>query len=847
MKRWARSALLKAVILFGVLTGSLQPLCAEQVSADQQKQLSDVTEALAAKDLRISEILKQIGFPPSQAPPTWAKWTQWPDVHILETAYRAAEAAKPQAGGDEMLKQVVRLIAVHNPSIRYEPSLALMFRDDPIDTPIRHQAQTMEFVVPAGQSEKAQPLPPRIRSIILTIAKYAESTSRAFLLSACFGLSENEAYSVLRTSQTDHAAFEAAIALKKPPPSAVKKISNCIEIIHRDNPAIAFEPDIEKFKAAELQVIEKEVTAQDEQTADDYRKALLPMVGGAALLPGTAPAPSPPRGTGSASAQALSDSYTAFRNSRYPGASGSASGTGGPGGGPGGSPGGGHGGGWTHGRMVSREIGFGGVIFGNDIASTLPSVIHVSWVSGFKAASLTSPSVVEEWGRFAFQFKDNSVLFSKVIRADSALAAKLLAFDHKQGVGAGYGLVGLLGQFPVETLDGTGALHISGFGFSYVVHPDLVATRLARALMMLDMYPLLLEQSSKLQHQIDDAGARYRQKLDAVFAKKLGWYKFSDVKLEVVKSTGGIITVQRAKSDYPSASAETLKKAFITLHAFDGSKPQSEAAVPIYELMPTLIERTDPFARANEFAEAFALLRWVSSRDGSWTGEIPRNPPLGSVSAMSFGKDGTVSYASSELAFVHPFINGLQDRALEIAKASGNEKLEQRTEEIRAQLLKFSTSRYELKIVGTVEDVIEANLAPEELRIQFPEPGKRLAEKKRTGLVSVGAEKPTLAPPMARRPNLSTEKIPGVSERVSLELRLLATSTKLVESISDFSGVFPPELAAKIDQVRLDVQSGRLSSSDGVKGLIEATRTAIPGFERWLTLELALVQSIVLL
>ena len=315
--------------------------------------------------------------------------------------------------------------------------------------------------------------------------------------------------------------------------------------------------------------------------------------------------------------------------------------------------------------MTGRVFGFGGVVFGNEIFEdgTIGIPSSISWVPSNDRPSPVTPSLVEHWGRFQFTLKSGQTIFSRLLRADSAVAATRILFGTQYVSGSGLGLVGFTSRFSNGTVR-NGSLDTSEMGYSFVVHPAVVDTRLGRALMVLDTLPMA-EVRDNLIRQAESSGvpADEISRLKIVLTSDLGQYKFTDVKLIVTRIAGGPITVERRFEGWfrfieplqkffeSKSAAATRSKAFITLLSFDGQKPRAEAATPIYSIIPMLTEISDPFSRANEFSEAFALLRWGKERGAAFAGPMPPVAGLAAVTAVVIGSDGRVTYGSSQAAF----------------------------------------------------------------------------------------------------------------------------------------------------------------------------------------------------
>jgi hypothetical protein len=626
------SLLVSATYLMAQTTG--------EIPSNAKMFLQTLSAEFDSQDTQIRLILGQLGFPPRPTPTTWSGWERWPAIRMLETGYVAAEAVTAQKGGDIFLNKVIRLLAAqHIEAIRYTPEFSHIF-PEPSDAAIVETPSAMAFAVPKT-AQTNQRLPPEARAKIRIIARYVGGMPPVWTFGRCCNLNEDEVYDVMRTSESHEKAVEKVILLKAPPPTPQEKIAKLLETVHSTNDAIAFEPGLEDdfsghttyhatpstVAEADLGVAETRlgdaVQALVNPTVSSNRTVVPPAIAPQAGRPGAPPTSSgpnvPPGGPGprgpeggsvvsggppgrspsgggagqTASPKFAESSYRAFEQSRYPGR-----------------------GGWSFSRMTGRVFGFGGVIFGNEVSqdSGLSDPVRISWVPAKDAAASTSRLTVEHWGQFAFVLKSGDVVFSRLIRADTAVAAKRILFDAPYNPEVGLGIVGFTNRFVTGTLK-SGTLESGEIGYSFVVHPSVADTRLGRALMVLDTLPMP-DVREHLLAQAKSSGAppEELQKLKEVLESKLGQYKFVDVKLVISRTAGGPIIVERKFDGWfkfleSAANATTRARAFITLISFDGEKPREEQATPVYSIIPMLTAVSDSFSRANEFAEVFALMR----------------------------------------------------------------------------------------------------------------------------------------------------------------------------------------------------------------------------------------------
>jgi hypothetical protein len=821
--------LVAALFCFVVFSGAVVAQSG-QLSPEVKNQLDKLSEVIAGSDIQVPRVLEQLGFPPSSTSENWRQWKRWPDVRMLETAYVSAEAGKT-GSGDALLRKVARLVATQNEAIRHEPALSSIF-SEPIGTPIKETVEPMIFGVPNAEQLKTR-VPENIRTIIKTVTRYTERTSRVWLFGRCCNLSEDETYEVLRTYPDEHSAFEAAVALKAPPPTPDQKVEKLIATIHTDNPAIALEPELQGvLRSSETVMHEKDLTVAANQVAGDVQNLLLPMLGnnpssGTGMLLPSSPPGSP---GGGPAGRMLGENYNIFKSTRYPG------------GGPG----------WSHSRMITRAIGFGGVIFGNTVSPPAKSSdpVQVYWLTSPDAPSATAKNVVESWGRLVFAFKDGTIARSRLIRADTTLAAKALALDHAQASAGGYGLVGFLRSFDAKKLTDEDKIVSFASGFSYVVHPDVAATRVGRSMILLDTLPMIPE---ILRKQVSDSGAvpAINKQLESILDGHLGQYKYTDVKLEILRTDDGLLSVQRSSAD-GTWDANTRTQAFITLLAFDGDTPRQESSVPTYPLIPVLTAVSDPFARANEFAEVFALLRWANGRGAKWSGTAPPPSNLKPVSAVVVEQNGAFTFGNSEGAFNQALVTEVQDRALKIAGSNNNSALTAKTEDLRARFTKVVAMRTALDIAGSASEIAAAAFSTDnDLAKQYPE-----AAKNALNASSFRNDDKTFLSKLQSidwidaHTDLMEKAVPGTKARGELATRLENEQKSLSDTLGDSEVLFSELTNKKFDGTRDKLISDVLTAKDvkhmfeAQKKLSDAEEKMLPGFSRWFALESALARAL---
>jgi hypothetical protein len=808
----------------------------------ERARVGGLADALNAQNSIVRLILTQLGFPPQNAPETWRRWQGWPNVRMLEAAYVSAEAARP-GGGQILLAKVARLVAAnHSEAIRDEPSLETFF-PEPKGTPIAESVERLPFAVPSPAEIKS-PLPLQARNIIKICTRYTEDVYRPWLFARCCNLTEDQSYDIMRDSPDDPAAFEAAILLKNPPPSNDEKISRMIEAVHADNPTIEYEPALaERFHPAVLKLHEVELRAADDQVSKGIQGFITPILTAGTKTSPAPPAPGPgveiPGPVGSAAGfgtprrEVTESTYRVFESSRYPTTGG---------------------GGWSFRRMAGRVFGFGGVIFGNEVTAPpdISSPVEVRWLRAPDGSAPTSPDVQEAWGRLIFKLKDGSTVFSHLVRADTAVAARAIAFSRSQTKSdVGFGLIGYLRGFQYAKLSKSGTLDVIGTGFSYVVHPDVAATRLGRSMMLLDTLPMI---SDSFITQVADSGVSATEvaQLRSIMSADLGQYKFTDVGLQVHRIGDGEIGVSRM-SDGTNANGFLRDHAYITLLSFKGDNARPEAAFPFYALVPTLIRVSDPFARANEFAEIFALLRWAQGHGAVWSGDVPSAPDLPVSTAVAVGNDRSFTFGPSAEAFAQALITEVGTRASALASQSKNNELIDTTTKVQRELEDLVSSIGALSIAGSASEFLGATFsANATLTQKYPEISAKalLASSFRQGSIKTAVKEIRAEDWINAHIDALEIVVPGVKARKQLadHINLVAASLEddLGNPIYLFNKITKNAYKAEFVKAEKSLAESQTETeknriADEVSYIIEE---AVPGYTDWFNIETSLYNII---
>ncbi len=178
---------------------------AVSLTPEQSKAVSTLSNYLTKQVDVADKLLSKYDYKPPVATDIWR---QYPAIKKIETAYLAAEAAEPNAGGSKLLALLSRDLAQQYEPIHTEPSLRqyLDLEASPAD---------IRFASPKTTASPIK-MKPELRQAIGKIADYCgrggQLGSPQLVLQEYFGLKEELAYQVLNESATHTEAFQRALS-----------------------------------------------------------------------------------------------------------------------------------------------------------------------------------------------------------------------------------------------------------------------------------------------------------------------------------------------------------------------------------------------------------------------------------------------------------------------------------------------------------------------------------------------------------------------------------------------------------------------------------------------------------
>ncbi|WP_127623298.1 hypothetical protein [Sinorhizobium meliloti] len=686
------------------------------ITPADRRAIEAAAAALDADGAYFETLLRNFGFPPPELAAEWRGIAEWPIDRQLEAAWRAAEQVTPGAG-EQFLHAYARQVAQSNDAIRHEEALRPVF-PEPLDKPLQPEPlRKFAFARPTG-SLATEPLPPRIKAILPTIAAHADGYPGGLLavVRQCCSLEERRAVEKILAADNIEEVLEDALRNGNFPPELKAKLAKLLEIVARQNLAFAYADDMAPYREA-LERLAMKPDAVTRSRAADLNVSIVPPLrsteksalmdalvaelgdlsterakrsqmgpsifstwrdnfngGNAWTGPDT-----PPDNGGGGGGSGGNKAGVAFGDVRERAFD---FGNYGPGGG--GSAQGGRGGKGGHVFSVMRGFfgGKGGVIFGSEVtgAPGLPMPVSVTWAP---LNDTNRPLSAESIGTFLFLFADGTRSVSPPLSAEDALAAVRLVFTGVNGAaapvvkGEGIGLAGAgrpVARYSIK--DGAVVSATDKVGLSFYVHPAISDLGLGPVVMVTDGFPFIPPLENRLADAADKGGdaAMAEELRRFLFEFEKGNYKIVDVPLEIYRPEPFVLGARRTGDGTASFSTAHLESFFLDMQTFDcvskflifcdavaphQPKPDDPS---FYRLMPLLTSLSSDYARLNSFARSLGILRWASENGARWTGTL--NVP---VNQQTFGS--MFISEADELLFAPDFYESSYDLVMTVGEA----------------------------------------------------------------------------------------------------------------------------------------------------------------------------------
>ncbi|MBY5482240.1 hypothetical protein HFO84_33705 [Rhizobium leguminosarum] len=729
--RLTATTVVAIVLLFSSLSFGQQ----NTITPADRSAIEAAAAALDADGAYFETLLRNFGFPPPELTAEWRGIAQWPIDRQLEAAWRAAEQVTPGAG-EQFLHAYARQVARSNDAIRREEALRPVF-PEPLDKPLQPEPlRKFAFARPTG-SLATEPLPPRIKAILPTIAAHADGYPGSLLavVRQCCNLEERRAVEMILAADNIEEVLEDALRNGNFPPELKAKLAKLLEIVAKQNLALAYADQMAPYRKA-LERLAMKPDAVTRSRAADLNVSIAPTLRStekSALMDAlvaelgdlsterakrsqtgpsifgtwrdnfnggdawTGPDTPPDTGGGSGGNKA----GVAFGDVRE-----RAFDFGNYGPGRGGSAQGGRGSKGGHVFSVMRGFfgGKGGVIFGSEVtgAPGLPMPVSVTWAP---LDDTDRPLSAESIGTFLFLFADGTRSVSPPLSAEDALAAVRLVFTGVNGAaapvvkGEGIGLAGagrLAARYSIK--DGAVVSATDKVGLAFYVHPAISDLGLGPVVMVTDGFPFIPPLENRLADAADKAGdaAMAEELRRFLFEFEKGNYKIVDVPLEIYRPEPFVLGARRTGDGIASFSTAHLERSFLDMQTFDCESFFCDAEVPhqpkpddpsFYRLMPLLTSLSSDYARLNSFARSLGILRWASENGARWTGTL--NVP---VSQQTFGS--MFISEADELVFAADFYESSYDLVMAVERA-GKRVLASSGAEQSLRDLDIKVTRYE--------------------------------------------------------------------------------------------------------------------------------------------------------
>ena len=582
------------------------------INKNDAKALAAVSDILVSNDHFVGSWLADHGYQPADI----QTWNNFPVVRKLEGAYLAAEKAAPKRGGQTMLALLSSDLAKQYESVRFDSTLkpyigavsgSVVFDSTTLMPPLQWHA------------------PRKIAMAFSAISAYAEGGAFGgphVVLQSYFGVPEATAYDILRTSNTTAEAIQRGLAWVPESERKPRLELLVADIDHAYGHGARQNRDLDIFRASSPGSSGPTDPNSHSPTQPDRPRS---GPGGPAInigpstpvappytqaKPEHATEPTYPGNLLPITSEESSARYSNFVRENYsvsPGMSAAPVFT----------------------EMVEVVEGFGGVVFGNSVATEhLPGRPEsLRWVAAPHLPEDADPS-----GRLFFRFKVTSTdgsaswvdrSFGPVLLED-AYAAHQIVFGRYPGVPSfnsksGIGLVGIYDRARYFDI-ADGKMINEGDRWRIVMHPALTNLQLGWSALMVDALPIRKNLLNVTRQHLDPA---QEKSVEEWLSHTPGNWKFTEAPL-VITTQGPSLVVKRRE---PISNDEYLKKiAFLSVKPFDGDTEDSEKQFSegFPRALPALIQSSDAFERLNRFAAVLAVFRWAATAGVRFEGVIDR-------------------------------------------------------------------------------------------------------------------------------------------------------------------------------------------------------------------------------
>jgi len=600
--RYMMSILSLCLILLG--TGSLAQLN-DAISPQQQKAMAAVSAFIADQKWdHADQMLREYGYKPANE----ANWKQYPVIRKLEAGYLAARTNNSPESGDYFLALLAQDMARRYQSVRVDENLKPYLK-------MKVSPDGLTFSPPTTPHDPATAvLPEPARKAVQSLAKFCDGNAlggaRGFLTNY-LGLSEDDAYGILRSSSTNEEAIQRGMAasVKQHGPVELKARLNqsVAELDRVFDGASQHETTFEPFRT------HKAGTSDSIIFRDEPGPLTDPVLSHASGLP--APVETP------------TERYSHFVDKNYSGLDllqflAMLGGGGGFG-------------------VTGNGNGFGGVVFGSEVKAD--DNLSALKLKSMEWLHVSTDANGQSIGKMIFHFadpKNNNATIQRTyepVLQEDAYAAREIVFGRYPGLhewqpGQGIGLVGVTDRTPYFEC-GPDKLVNEGVRWRVIMHPALVNLELGWAALMVDVLPI--KQKTLLDLARKNGTDRDYQAIESWLENTPGNWKFHETPLLIRMDAEHLTVLGMPDAGNPK---DLRQAAYLDAEGYDfgGRDPWdkfSPAVVPLTKI-------SSHYERINRFAAVLSLFRWAKSTHISPPAPIDRPAETHTPASIIIAEDG---------------------------------------------------------------------------------------------------------------------------------------------------------------------------------------------------------------
>ena len=656
-------------ILFALLSTGVNT----QAISDQDNEIVRSIIRSAQGPSAVDQALRQLGFPPPDTAftqETWSGYRGWPDRRKLEAAFSAANAAET-GSGQHVLKSAMMLIAKKNAAIVEDQIFKEQILSD--NRYVKESGRLNPKDIQAYKSPRFKfealprvqhinPLPQQMAAIVKTIVKHSPRIAAglpAAVLNCC-GISSDAVYRQMKVANTYEEILTWALRTGNDPPDLDERLEKLVQNAKRNNAALAYHETMRRFteesQRGGLSTSSPAASLSDDfviraqgsstvETQNTLERIITEASDGnppASISKLIHPLSNIAHGVSSrdkSNARLVARQFTSFQAGNYrvlPDTSRAD---------------------FRFSVARRKARGFGGVVFGNKVSSgsSIPTPLWFEWQPITDTEESVANEAASQWGFIVIYFTDGSTGVTRLIRTEHMWAAITITYNGIEGVrgpiaitkdgdSEPVGLAGYTGSTDFHYLDEGLVKQIEGAARTFVVHPAIAGYKLGQDALLVDAVPFNFpnELQRAVEHNIKvglwDNGENSLHMFNTwLYDDNRSTYKFIDVPLVIKREPLGIVRAVRVVEKENKWTESLYQHAFLSFQKFDTSgEPTDEEIPPFYPLVPLLVDSWPSFARLNDFAEAFAIVRWLRLNSADFPHEMSMPSREAALTTMLF-------------------------------------------------------------------------------------------------------------------------------------------------------------------------------------------------------------------